>query len=270
MLDAEPIQCLRVPGPSFVPMIAALFLGASFITATFHWWWAMFGTLFLALAAVIHWLWRATSVIPEKTHKDVGRGLSLPLYVSGPHSVSWWAMFITMLGDMTAFLSLVFGYLFYFTIHEAFPPAEMSGPGVAWPATALLLFALAFGATLLSHLRMRAGAVGQARGLIALGTLAVLAGGAALLMGPHATGLAPRAHVYPAIVWLLAIWTALHAVVGAIMLLYCLARSLAGQLTPRHDIDLANVRLYFHFLGATALITVAVLVLVPLASGGNG
>ena len=51
------------------------------------------------------------------------------------------------------------------------------------------------------------------------------------------------------------------------MLGFCLAGTLTGRLTPRYDIDLANVRLYFHFLAATALITVATLVLVPLAAG---
>jgi cytochrome c oxidase subunit I+III len=37
-IDARPTQCLRVPGPSFLPMIAAVFTGATFIAATYHWW----------------------------------------------------------------------------------------------------------------------------------------------------------------------------------------------------------------------------------------
>ena len=70
---------------------------------------------------------------PGETQKDVGLGLTLPLYISGPSSVSWWAMFITMLAILAAFASLVFGYFFYWTIHEDFPPSprrarECSGP----------------------------------------------------------------------------------------------------------------------------------------------
>ncbi len=38
---------------------------------------------------------------------------------------------------------------------------------------------------------------------------------------------------------------------------YCLARSFRGFLTPRHDIDLSNVTLYWHFAMATGLVTVA-------------
>ena len=71
VLDAQPLQCLRGPGPSFVPMCAAFFLGASFIAATFHYWTAMFAALLFCVVTIIHWLWNATSVIPEKEEKDV-------------------------------------------------------------------------------------------------------------------------------------------------------------------------------------------------------
>lgn len=38
-VDARPLQCLRVPGPSFLPFWAASFTGGVFIFSTFHWWW---------------------------------------------------------------------------------------------------------------------------------------------------------------------------------------------------------------------------------------
>jgi cytochrome c oxidase subunit I+III len=99
----------------------------------------------------------------------------------------------------------------------------------------------------------------------ALAAAAALAGlgGAALLAGPWTTGLDPTAHVYPAVVWILLIWTVLHVGAGVIMQLYCLARSLAGRLTPAHDIDICNVTLFWHFVAATALVTVAVVALFP-------
>lgn len=269
VLDAEPIQCLRVPGPSFVPMWAAIFLGACFIAATFHLWTVTIAALVVAIAVILFWLWKATAVIPEKETKYVGLGLELPLYVSGPQSVSWWAMFITMMGDATAFLSLCFGYYFFFTVHADFPPAGTQGPGLLWPTVSLALFALAWGSCLLSHRVLKAGGVGGARALLALSFLASLGAGAALLWGPHATGLQPTAHVYPATVWILAIWTAIHAFVGTLMVGYCLARSFRGFLTPRHDIDLSNVTLYWHFAMATGLVTVATIAYFPLVAGGG-
>lgn len=73
----------------------------------------------------------------------------------------------------------------------------------------------------------------------------------------------PTAHVYPAIVWILVIWAAVHGAVGVIMQIYCLARSLAGRMTPRHDMEIRNVALYWHFTLVTALITFGVVGLFP-------
>ena len=34
--DAEPVQCFRVAGPTFVTLVAAVFTGGVFIFPTFH------------------------------------------------------------------------------------------------------------------------------------------------------------------------------------------------------------------------------------------
>ena len=49
------------------------------------------------------------------------------------------------------------------------------------------------------------------------------------------------------------------------MLLYCLARSIFNHLTPKYDADIQNVALYWHFMLGTAVITVLVTTLFPLA-----
>ena len=264
VLDGEPLQCLRVPGPSFMPMIAAVFTGAVFIFATFHWWAATIISMGLAAVSIIVWLWRGTAQIPEKTEKDVGLGLTLPLYKSGPQSIGWWAMFITMTGDATAFIGLIFGYYYFFTIHIDFPPSAEVGPGILWPSVSLFLFATTWGASLLARRLNRAGRVGVARALMASGAILSFGASAALLWGPFVTGLNPTVHVYPATVWVLAIWTAVHGVVGSLMLAYCLARSLTGRLTPEHDMDLWNVVLYWHFMAATVVLTVATIAFFPM------
>ena len=51
-----------------------------------------------------------------------------------------------MTGDLTAYLSLLFGYFFFWTIHADFPPpaaAGLDGPGLLWPMIALGLIVLA-------------------------------------------------------------------------------------------------------------------------------
>ena len=267
VIDAQPQQCLRVPGPSFLPALAALFTGGLFIFATYHWWWWAGGSGALGLGTILVWLWTGAARIPEKEEKDVGLGLSLPIYVSGPQAVGWWAMTITMIGDMTAFISLVFGYLFYWTVHPEFPP-----PGLADPDRLLLLIgggaALAsWGATILArrwNRQDRAAAFYSAAGAA---VVLALGGAAALTAAPWQAGLDPTEHVYPAIVWVLVGWTALHVLTGVIMQLYCVARRLAGRMTARYDADLCNVTLYWHFLALTVAITTATLAGFPLLAG---
>jgi cytochrome c oxidase subunit I+III len=178
-------------------------------------------------------------------------------------------MLITMLGDLTAFAGLVFGYFFYWTVHEDFPPAGASGPGLAWPLLGGGLVVAAWLATVLARSANRRDRGGLFAGLL-LAAAALAGGGAwALVAAVTRTGLDPTSHVYPAIVWVLALWTALHVAAGAFMQLYCLARRLAGRLDARHDIDIVNVTLYWHFTAFTAVVAVAVVAGFPLVAGGG-
>ncbi len=263
-IDGKPVQCLRLPGPSWKPLVAAIALGGFFVIGTFHLWTAALASMVVAICVIWYWLWTGTAKIPEKETKDVGLGLTLPLYASGPASVSWWAMFITMLAVLTAFVCIVFAYFFYWTIHEDFPPENAAGPGVFWPAVAGVTLLGSWALTLLARRWNRADRAtlfyAAMFGAIAL----AVAGGAAIVAGPWTTGLDPKSHVYPATVWLLAIWTAGHALVGVIMHLYCIARRIAGRMTARYDIEIHNVALYWHFAAVTAAITVLVIAGFPL------
>jgi cytochrome c oxidase subunit I+III len=263
VIDAKPQQCLQVSGPSFVTLWGALTLGGFFIFGTFHWWWPALLSAIAALGVIIYWLWTATSIIPARAQKDVGLGLSLPLYVSGAQSVGWWAVFITMLADITAFASLVFGYFFYWTLHENFPPSG-AGPGVMWPSIGAACLVAGWLLTLGAR-RWNA----QDRSLLfyagSLGAVVLAAAGAAaLLMGPWRSGLDPKTGVYAATIWVLVAWTVFHVAIAIIMNLYCVARRVAGRMTATHGLDIGNVSLYWHFLALTVVITVAVIAGFPL------
>jgi cytochrome c oxidase subunit I+III len=175
-------------------------------------------------------------------------------------------MFITMLGDLTAFAGLVFGFFFYWTVHDDFPPEPSPGPGLFLPLLSLVLLLGAWLLTFMARRWNRQGRPGALRWALAAAAVLTTGGGAALLAGPWLAGLDPTAHVYPATVWILLIWTALHVGAGLVMQLYCIAGSLAGRLTPAFDIDIWNVALFWHFLLVTAAIAVAVVALFPLVA----
>lgn len=262
VLDGKPLQVLRVGGSSYITMIAAFLLGGVFIALTYEWWWLTILCAIGTFISIIYWLWTGTAQIPEQGMRDVGLGERYPLYVSGPASVGWWAMFITMVGDGTAFASLIFGYFFYWTIHEDFT-AQIAGPGMAWPLGAAFLFALAWGAMLFARALNNRNRVIPLRLALSIAFLLTLGGLVAGLIGPYAHGMAPTAHVYPATVWMLVIWTSVHALVALIMQAYCMARSLAGYLTAEYDQDLCNVVLYGHFMAFTAVVTYLTIGLFP-------
>jgi cytochrome c oxidase subunit I len=258
VLDASPVQVLRVGGPSFLPMAAAAGLGAVFIFATFKMWVLTLLGAVGFLVALFAWLWTGTAVVPEKPEKEVGQGLRLPLYVSGPKSTGWWAMFITMTGDLTAFMGLLFGYFFFWTIHSDFPPAGMEGPGWPWPMAAAVLTVAAWASMMAARISNRRGHARACRWWLVSGAVLGLGAALSLLAGPWLSGLTPAAHAYPAIVWTLMLWTVAHLGVGLMMQGYCLARSWGGRLTADHDADLWNVSLYWHFTGFTAVLTALV------------
>ncbi len=263
VIDATPEQCQRLPGPSFLPFLGAVTLGGFFAFGTFHAWGMALGSLALSIVVFVRWLWTGTGGIPEKKEKDVGLGLSLPLYASGPTSVGWWGLFLTMLADATAFVCLLFGYFFFWTIHDDFPPEPAPGQpvwlwvGLGALACAWLLTLLALGANRRDRAAMFYGTVAAAI------TLAVL-GSVALLQGP--VGLDPEAHAYGATVWMLVLWTVAHVAVGILMQLYCIARRAFGKMTATHDMDLDNTVLYWHFAALTAAATVVVVAGFPLVS----
>jgi cytochrome c oxidase subunit I+III len=266
VLDAHPLHIARVGTPSVKPMLAAATLGGVFILTTFHMYAAALVSGVAALAVILWWLWTGTGVIPEKPSKPAGRGIELPLTACGPASSGWWAMFITMTADATAFGALIFGYFYFWTVHPDFPPdrAEgLMGPGAFWPMVALALVLAGWVFTVAARELNQRNSVGLARVALALAPLATAAGGVSGLLGPWTQGMNPELHVYPAIVWVLVIWVAAHAALGVIMQLYTLARSLARRMTPAHDGDLRNVALYTHFLALSALVTFTVIAFFP-------
>ncbi|MGR3322170.1 MAG: cytochrome c oxidase subunit I [Pseudooceanicola sp.] len=263
VIDAAPVHVQRVTGPTWITHLAAGFTGGAFIFPTFHWYPPAIICGALAICCIIWWLWTATARPPDADAKDVGLGLKLPTYASGPSSAGWWAMWITMLGDATAFSSLVFGFFFYWTASPDFPPAGASHAVSGLVGLAALAFAANWGMTMGARWLNRHGRVVAARGLLVLAPLAA-AGGASALVG-SVWALEPETHVYPAVLWALVVWIGAHTGAGVIMQLYCLAGSVFGKLTPRYDADIWNVSLFWHFVTLSALVTCAVMGLAPEA-----
>ena len=264
-VDARPQMVGRVTGPAWCTIWAAIFTGGAFIFPVFHLYGPAVLSGALAVATVIYWLWTSTAQVPEAPMKDAGLGLRLPVYLSGDKAPGWWGVFISMMGDATAFVSLVFGVFFFWTARADFPPAEADHAAPVWVAASAALYILAWAGVRHARSANRAGRVGTARAGLAVSIASAVAAAGTLFLS--LSSLDPTEHAYPAIMWALAVWTLAHTAAGAIMLGYCLAGTISGKLTPRYDADLWNTTLYWHFHTLSAVIACGVVGLLPRLLG---
>jgi cytochrome c oxidase subunit I+III len=246
-------------------LLAAIATGGFFIFATFHMWIPTLASGALGFALILCWLW-TTAEIPERNARDAGCGYVLPLYVSGPQSVGWWAMFITVLADGTAYVSVIFAYYFFWTVAEEWPPPTVGEFDLLIPAIALPFLLLAGGLIRWAVVAMRGGDRGRFKLAAWLGCACLLAFGGLELLWLLAADLDPTAHSYPAIVCTIFLYLLLHVALSVVMGLYVLARFWAGRLAPGYDIDLRNVALFWYFIVFMGVLAMATVHLFPLAS----
>jgi cytochrome c oxidase subunit I+III len=116
---AEPQYLQIMMGPSAWPFLAALFTAGFFLLLTVQAYVPAIVCLPLAILSVLRWLWDTDRQVPQK-QVDVGAGIMLPTYVTGPSAHGWWAIVCVLVVAGMIFLMAVFGYLFLFGIHPSF------------------------------------------------------------------------------------------------------------------------------------------------------
>ena len=254
-LTGEPEQILRLPGPAWTPFIAALATAIFFTALTVKSLPVAIGSGAVALAFLLYWMWSLDKAYPRNL-ADAGHGLALPLYRNDSQSVGWWAMVVLLISDASLTLSIVFAYLFLWTVHPTiWPPDGSRLPGLLEPA---LIFACVAGAGIFFEIAERFNRherrLTTRLCLVATASLAVVA----LMTGwtwLRSLGIDPTGHSYGAAVWTLLGWVAFHIVVGAGMAVWCLMRHALGMLDSWRCLTLRICLLWWRFtVPATALV----------------
>ena len=91
-IDATPQWLLRMPMPGWAPFLAAWFTAAFFLLLTVKLVVPALVCGAAALAALLHWAWHLDPP-PLARPVDIGGGITLPTYMSGPHRSRggrWW------------------------------------------------------------------------------------------------------------------------------------------------------------------------------------
>ncbi|AMJ62988.1 cytochrome c oxidase subunit I [Bosea sp. PAMC 26642] len=246
-VEAEPQYVMRLSGPGWAHLAAAVFTAGFFLLLTVKA--VVLASIcgVLAVVSIIAWMWDSDPAPSEEV--DIGGGIVLPTYASGTLSHSWWAMVILMLVSAALYLSYLFGYLYLWTVAPQNWP-QASALTSAWSPLAPVGLLVASAVLLFSAHRLltrKGGAMVSLSLLIVLGMLALLLGLALDSLSHWRDGLRPQASGYAAMVYANA---ALQLqIAGAVLVMagFAIARILAGRLTSVRRVVFDNLALFWAY-----------------------
>jgi cytochrome c oxidase subunit I+III len=249
-VDARPQYILILPGWSFLPLVAGAGTAAFFLFLTVKMLVPAFIGGIVALVSIWRWMWESDRGVAFPP-VDIGDGIKLPVYASGPVSHSWWAMVVLMLVDGTVFASLVFSYFYLWTVGGgAWPPAGVELPASGWVLAAALGWALSSALFAWAGRALPAAGSGQGAFRVALlvAIALMLAAYCTDLYGLYHAGIRPSQSAYAAVVYGVLAWQGMHVAVLLYMTVYTLARSWCGLLDRERRVTFDNTRLFWHYM----------------------
>jgi cytochrome c oxidase subunit I+III len=256
-IEGRPQAVLQMTGPGWAHFLAAFFTAAFFMLLTVKIVVPAFACGAVAIGCVVWWLWE-TDPGPTRPAVDIGGGIIVPVYVTGPMSHSWWAMIVLMVVAGMTYACLVFSYLFLWLVNPAaWPPEGVSVPAYGWPAAAGILYIASTGLIAFASRRLTGRQTRRARAApVAIGVAVPLlvAANAIDLWAQWRTGMKPEASAYGAAVYCLVALQGFFVGSAAIMAVYTIARWLAGKLDGVRRTTFDNTMLFWHYTTAQGLI----------------
>jgi cytochrome c oxidase subunit I+III len=264
ILDGRPQHVARLPGPTFLPLLAALATAAVFVGVLVSAYAAAAAGAAAFLIILLVWLW---DPLPEKESKEVGKGLCLPIDIGDQTSSGWAGTIVFLLVDAAMFASLVYSYFYLWTVAEVWPPPSYQ-PSLDLPALiAAVLLLACLAAAVVAHYGATSGASGVA--LIGLAAT-VVSSAAALGVGFLAYLGFPFAidsNAYAAVVGSLALCLGLHLLLALGASGFAIARIFAVGMTREHSLPVRVAALLTFYALLQGVIVYAVIYLSPDVTG---
>ena len=239
-LRAEPEYIEIMPGPSPWPLLSALFTAGFFILLTIKAEQPALLSGLLAIASVIRWLWETDRPVREQ-EIDVGGGIMLPTYATGPRTHGWWAMMILLTVVGMIWLMTVFAYAFNFGVQPDFWRAP---PPLEWLMGILPLYAAPAGLALLGrHLLAKGTTRWTPATMLLLAAPLIVAAPIVDLASWRSAGFDPELTSQAALVHAFLSQQAMLSLISAMMAVYIAARTSRGLVTqPRNNsFDLVTI-----------------------------
>lgn len=261
-INAEPQYLQRMPRPSSWYVWGAIFTAGFFLILTIQAYVASLVSGVLAVYCILKWCWGLDRPGGPAT-VDVGGGVRLPTYVSGPSSHGWWAMVITLIVSGMVAIMACFSYVFLWSRR---PDLWQAPPEIgSLPLTLGLLAAAGIGAWAsqgaLKLDRPRSAAIASVLMLVA-----TVAAGGAFASEASAwwnSGLRPDASSQGATVYALLAWQGTFVGISLLMGPFVLLRWLCGLVSSRYPATFEVVALFVAFTAVQGAATTLLIRLFP-------
>lgn len=260
-LRAEPQYLQIMPGPSVWPLLSALFTAGFFLLLTVQAYTPAVACLVLAVPSVLRWLWETDRPVRQKT-ADVGAGIMLPTYVTGPSSHGWWATVILLVVVGMIFLMAIFSWFYVYGIH----PGYWSAPeGRWWALPIVVLYAGGAALVMLGRflLRRERSTHWSPTSQILFAALALVAAFATDWLSWRAEGIAPQLSAQGALANMFLALQGLLVAIVAIMALYLAGRTSRNLVTRPRNTTFDVVSLFLLYTAGQGAVTALILRLFP-------
>nr|WP_315050339.1 cbb3-type cytochrome c oxidase subunit I [uncultured Brevundimonas sp.] len=261
-INAEPQYVLRMPRPSSWYLWGAVFTAGFFLILTVQAYIVSLISGVLAIYCIMKWAWKLDAP-NELEAVDVGGGVILPTYVSGPTSHGWWAMAITLIVSGMITVMAGFSYVFLWSRR---PDLWIAPPDVLTLIGVLALLATCAGAAwFATRATRREGRAwqGLAAGLIVMAAAALT--GALLLDGFSwwDIGLRPTDTSQGATVGFLIAWQAQSSGICLLMALFVALRWAARRMSHRFPSTVDLIAMFLMFSATQGALGVLLVRLFP-------
>jgi len=245
-IRAEPQYLQRMPGPSPWHVFAAIFTAGFFLLLTVQAYWPGVVSGVLAVACVLRWVWETDWPMRDET-ADIGAGVRVPTYATGPASHGWWAMVVLLIVAGMIFLMAAFSYVFLWSRR---PDLWFAPPDVGWLAASAGGYVLGGLLAVASAWVLRRAGPAAALALALAGSAALFTAFAADLASWWSAGLRPDASGQGATVFALLSFQGVLLGVLLLMAGYLSARTARGLVTRQRASTVDLIALFAGYAAA--------------------